>query len=91
MSSDDKEGAYCSICGGISPGKVKVRQIEINGKLIGIDSLDDIIAEVRALGLSNDAAITEELLKRVKRSNYVPTGRTKEYGEALLKEYKVVG
>ncbi len=91
MSSGDKDGDYCNICGGISPGKVKVKQIEINGKLIGIDHLDDIIAEVRALDLSDDATITEELLKRVKRSNYVPTSRTREYGEALLKEYKAVG
>lgn len=88
MSSDDKEGAYCNICGGISPGKVTVKQIDINGKLIGIDSLDSIVAEVRALNLTDDAAIADELLKRVKKTNYVPTIRSKDYGEALLKEYK---
>lgn len=90
MSSDDKEGAYCGICGGISPGKVKVRQIKINGKLIGIDSLEEIIVEVREMSLSDDAAIVEELLKRVKKNNYVPTTRAKDYGDALLKEYKAV-
>jgi hypothetical protein len=91
MSSDDKEGNYCSICGGISPGKVTVKQISINGKLIGIDSLDSIVAEVRALNLSDDVAIAEELLKRVKKTNYVPTIRSKDYSEALLKEYKSGG
>lgn len=91
MSSEDKEGAYCNICGGISPGKVKVRQIEINGKPTGIDGVDDIIASVRMLGLTDDAAIIEELLKQVKRCNYVPSSGTKDYGEALLREYKTVG
>ncbi|KQM11699.1 hypothetical protein AOA80_06600 [Methanomassiliicoccales archaeon RumEn M1] len=91
MSSGSNEGDYCGICGGISPAKVKVKQIEINGKLIGIDGLDEAIAEVRGMGLTDDATITEELLKRVKRSNYVPTGRVKDYGEALLKEFKKAG
>ena len=88
MSSDDKEGAYCNICGGISPGKVTVKQIDINGKLIGIDRLDSIVAEVRVMNLTDDAAIADELLKRVKKTNYVPTIRSKDYSEALLKEYK---
>ena len=88
MSSGDKDGDYCGICGGISPGKVKVRQIDINGKLIGIDRVDEIIEEVRTIGLTDDAAIIEEVLKRVRKTNYIPTSRTKEYGEALLKEYK---
>jgi hypothetical protein len=91
MSSDDKEGAYCNICGGISPGKVTVKQIEINGKLIGIDRLDSIVAEVRVMNLTDDAAIADELLKRVKKTNYVPTIRSKDYSEALLKEYKSGG
>ncbi len=46
------------------------------------------MAEVRALNLTDDAAIADELLKRVKKTNYVPTIRSKDYSEALLKEYK---
>lgn len=88
MSSEDKEGNYCSICGGISPSKVTVKQLSVNGKQIGINDLDNIMAEVRALHLSDDAVIAEELLKRTKKSNYVPTSRTRDYGDALLKEYK---
>lgn len=88
MSSDEKEGAYCSICGGISPGKVTTKRITIGGKDIGIDKLDQIIAEVRALSLSDEQAILEEMLKRTRAFNYVPSNRSREYGEALLKAYK---
>lgn len=88
MSGDDKEGSYCSICGGISPGRIRTKSITVKGKEIGIDRLDQIMVEVRALNLTLDKAIAGELLKRVKMSNYVPTARSKDYGEALLSEYK---
>ncbi len=91
MSGDNKEGSYCSICGGISPGKVTTKQILVNGREIGIDKLDIIIAEVRALKISDDRAITEELLRRTKLFNYVPTSRSQDYGEALLREYAKEG
>lgn len=91
MSSDDKEGGYCSICGGISPGKIKTKCITIRGKEIGIDRLDQIILEVRALNLSLDDEIVGELLKRVKLFNYVPTARSMDYGDALLNEYRKGG
>lgn len=63
----------------------------MDGKETGIEQLDWIIAEVRKLHLSDDPKITEELLKRTKALNYVPTKRTREYGEALLAEYKEAG
>lgn len=88
MSGDDKEGSYCSVCGGISPGKVKTRCISVNGKEIGIDKLDSIISQVRAMNLADEQTIVEELLKRTREHNYVPTSRAKDYGEALLQEYR---
>lgn len=84
----DKDGDYCGVCGGISPGKVTTRKIEIGGAEIGINKLDDIIAEVRALGLGDEGSIAEALLRAAKKYNYVPTKRSAEYGEALLKAYK---
>jgi len=88
MSSDDKEGAYCGICGGISPGKITVRQIHIKRKPVGIDCLDEIIKTVRDMNLSDDDLIIKELVKLVKKNNYIPSSRIKEYGESLLEEYK---
>lgn len=84
----DKDGDYCQVCGGISPGKVRTKRIAIGGQEIGIERLDQILDEVRALGLVDDAAVISELLRRTKIYNYVPTKRSAEYGEALLKEYK---
>ncbi len=87
MGSDDKDGYYCSICGGIPPDKITTKRILVDGKETGIDQLDWIIAEVKKLGLIDDAAITDELLKRTKALNYVPTKKVQEYGKALLAEY----
>lgn len=88
MGGSDKDGYYCSICGGVPPDKITTKKILVDGKETGIDQLDWIMAEVRKLGLTNDAAITEELLKRVKTLNYVPTKKTDAYGRALLAEYR---
>ena len=90
MGGNDNDGYYCTICGGIPPDKIHIRQILVDGKATGIDKLDWIIAEVKKLQLTSDAAITEELLKRTKVLNYVPTKKTAEYEKALLREYKDV-
>jgi hypothetical protein len=88
MPGDEKDGYYCSICGGIPPDKIKTRRILIDGKETGIDHLEFVFDEVKKLNLENTAAITEELLKRVKVFNYVPTKKTAEYGTALTGEYR---
>jgi hypothetical protein len=88
MAGDDKNGYYCSICGGIPPDKITTKRILIDGKETGIDHLDWIFDEVKKLTILNDAAVTEELLKRVKEFNYVPTKKTCAYSAALLVEYK---
>lgn len=87
MGGDDKDGYYCSICGGIPPDKITTKRILVDGKETGIDQLDWIITEVKKLGLTEDAVITDELLKRTKALNYVPTKKIQEYGTALLAEY----
>ena len=91
MAGDDKDGYYCSICGGIPPDKIKTKKIMIDGKETGIDQLDWIIDEVKKLKISDDTAIREELLKRTKMLNYVPTKKVEAYGEALMVEYKKAG
>jgi hypothetical protein len=88
MGGDDKDGYYCSICGGIPPDKIKTKKILIDGKETGIDQLDWIIEEVRKLHLTDDAAITEELLKRTMALNYVPTKKQEAYRAALLEDYR---
>jgi hypothetical protein len=88
VGGDDKDGYYCSICGGIPPDKITTKRILIDGKETGIDHLDWIFDEVKKLTLADDAVITAELLKRVKEFNYIPTKKTEVYASALLVEYK---
>ncbi len=88
MAGDDKDGYYCTICGGIPPDKIKTKKVLIDGKETGIDQLDWIFAEVKKLKLADDNAITEELLKRTMALNYVPTKKKEVYGVALLAEFR---
>ena len=88
LAGDEKDGYYCSICGGIPPDKIKTRLICIDGKETGIDHLDFIIADVKKLKLIQDDEIAVELIKRVNEFNYVPSKKKEQYKDALLKEYK---
>ncbi len=47
MGGDDKDGYYCSICGGIPPDKITTKRVLIDGKETGIDHLDWIFDEVK--------------------------------------------
>lgn len=86
--SNEKDGTYCSICGGIPPSQIKIRRIMIEGKEIGIDKLDWVLGEVMKLRLQNDVTISEEILKRVKQFNYIPTKKIDAYRSALIEEYR---
>jgi len=73
MAGDEKDGYYCSICGGIPPDKIKTKRVLIDGKETGIDHLDFIFENVKGLHLTDNATIASEIVKRVKVFNYVPT------------------
>jgi hypothetical protein len=86
--SEDKEGRYCTVCGGMVPEGIEIRTISVEGKETGINHLDRIIDDVAALDLRDPTRIGEELLRRVQAFNYVPTRKTGAYAEALLREYR---
>lgn len=81
MAGDEKDGYYCSICGGIPPDKIKTRLISINGKETGIDHLEFIIEEVNKQKISQDRDIATELINRVNEFNYVPSKKTEPVKE----------
>jgi hypothetical protein len=72
--TNEKEGDYCTICGGIRPDAIKIRTIPVDGKDTGINQLD--------------AAIRAELLRWAGEFNYIPTKKREAYGDALLAEYR---
>lgn len=88
MAGNESDGYYCSICGGIPPDKITTKRVLIDGKDTGIDHLDWILDDVKKLGLTADAEISAEILKRVQKFNYVPSRKTDEYAAGLLAEYK---
>ncbi len=81
MAGDEKEGYYCTICGGIPQDQIKIKKIPIDGKETGIDRLDWILQDVLALDLAGDEKITDELVKRVKQFNFIPSLKMAEYRE----------
>jgi hypothetical protein len=90
MGGDEKDGYYCTICGGIPPDQIKIKRIPIDGKETGIDRLDWILLDVASLNLTNDETIINEIIKRVQQFNYIPTKKMTEYKKALLREYKMM-
>ncbi|HMK16386.1 MAG TPA: NAC family transcription factor [Methanomicrobiales archaeon] len=90
MAGDGKDGIYCTICGGIPPDQIKIRKIPIDGKETGIDRLDWILFDVAALGLTDEEKIADEIVKRVRKFNYVPRRKETEYRKALLREYHML-
>lgn len=86
--SEEKDGMYCKVCGGIIPQDTKIGSIEVEGKPTGINQLDFIIDEVTSLHLNSDSDIRDELMKRARILNYIPTKMTEKYAEALLRVYK---
>jgi hypothetical protein len=90
MAGDEKDGYYCTICGGIPPDQIKIKKIPIDGKETGIDRLDWIIQDVVSLRLSHDEEIADALITRVRQFNYIPTRKMQEYRTALLREYHMV-
>lgn len=86
--TNEKDGDYCTICGGVRPDAIKIKTVLVDGKETGINQLEMIVDGVRKLHLADDAAIREELLRRAGAFNYIPTKKKEAYGDALMREYK---
>jgi len=65
-----------------------IRKITVEGKPVGIAGLQAAFAAVDAKGLTGDAEIAAELMRRVEKENYVPPALGGEYADALLAEYR---
>ncbi len=66
----------------------ETKKIWVAGANVGISEWGRICEEVTALGIDDDESLADELLKRVKKTDYVPVSKEKEYRKALLEEYK---
>lgn len=70
--------------------KDEIKQIMVNGHLVGIAGLSDIIEKTtkNQMGKS-DEDIKNILLNEVIINNYVSPGAMNTYGQALLREFKI--
>ncbi|MFA5322544.1 MAG: thioredoxin family protein [Smithella sp.] len=66
----------------------KIKQIMINGRLVGIAGLEEAIQRINAQGVS-DEEIKKSLLKEISTNNYVPSSAIDGYGKALLRAFKI--
>lgn len=68
----------------------EIKQIVINGHLVGIVGVDDAIKKTaNALPAGNDEEIKNSLLRNIAVNNYVPPAALDAYGRALLREFKI--
>ncbi len=86
--SEEKDGVYCKVCGGVIPQGTAIGSIDVGGKSTGINQLEFIIDEVEAMHLQSDRDIRTELVKRAKVLNYIPTKMTEKYADGLLQAFK---
>lgn len=66
----------------------RVRIIMVNGIPTGIVMLEKVFHEVRGMDISDEAALKEVLLEKVKIYNYIPKGAGDAYAGALVREYQ---
>jgi hypothetical protein len=77
-----------TLCPCVADALFGTRQLTVAGKTVGITGLDTAFAAVQARGLTGDAAISVELMRRIRENNYIPPAIADEYAAALLAEYK---
>ncbi len=62
--------------------------MDVGGIVVGISMLDPIFIEVNAMDLPSKKELGDELLKKVKISNYVPPSAEEKYRTSLLAEFQ---
>jgi len=65
-----------------------IRRITVAGKPVGIHGLPAAFAAVDTKGLTRDAEIAAELMRRVEKENYVPPALAGEYAAEILAKYR---
>lgn len=69
--------------------EMEVAQINVSGRKIGVVGLAEAIDEVsREYAGKTDDEIREALLERLRKRNYIPARAEREYGTALVREFR---
>lgn len=66
-----------------------VRQIKVGKHNTGIVGLDNVLKEMaETMQSASDEQIAAELIQRISKKNYIPSGAYKEYETAFIREYR---
>jgi hypothetical protein len=68
--------------------KDNITQININGRLVGIVGLEDVITKAAAQS-GDEEEIKKYLIKEISINNYIPSSARDVYANALLREFKI--
>ena len=68
--------------------KTDITKINISGKSVGLIGLDDVFKNVKQLHLSDDLMCQQEILRQVKKHNYIVQKSEQEYSAALWRVYQ---
>ena len=69
--------------------KDEITQIRIRRHRMGIIGLKHVLEEVsREFGARSDDEVSDELIRRLSKLNYIPENSQKDYEQAFLQEYK---
>jgi small redox-active disulfide protein 2 len=69
--------------------KNEIKQVMVNGKVVGISGLDEAIREIAGMKSgSSEEEIQKRLLAIISLHNYVPANMQEAYGKAVLREFK---
>jgi len=67
---------------------MKSKLISIEGKLIGITGIDEILARLFKAGKKPARELESRLLEELKEYNYIPKAKERSYARAFLQEYE---
>lgn len=81
----EKARTTSGACGSASVDESK--KIWVAGANVGISNWGSLVEEVRALKLKDHEKVADELLKRVKKNDFVPKSKEADYRKVLLDEY----
>jgi hypothetical protein len=82
----EKEREVSGACGSASVDESK--KIWVKGANVGISGWSGIVDEIRGMDLKDDDKIADELLRRVKKTDFVPKSLEGEFRKVLLEEFK---
>ncbi|MEW6424875.1 MAG: thioredoxin family protein [Bacillota bacterium] len=70
------------------PNAPRVYKLNLDGGRVGLLGVEQAFLDVLSLGPADDDTLAAELLRRLKKNNYIPDSATGKYKAALLREYK---